>query len=77
VRLLPPRDKAKEGLKPVKITTLIATETNPPPGEKAMEWTLLKGLPIPDLEAALEVIQWYLRCLSRKMSPQLLNFFIN
>jgi len=35
VRLLPPRDKAKEGLKPVKITTLIATETNPPPGEKA------------------------------------------
>jgi len=60
VRLLLPRDKAKEGLKPVKITTLIATETNPPPGEKAIEWTLLTSVPIPDLEAALQVVQSYL-----------------
>lgn len=60
VTLLPPRDKAKEGFKPVKITTLIATETNSPPGEKAIEWTLLTSVPIPNLEAALQLIQWYL-----------------
>lgn len=60
VTLLPPREKAKAGFAPVKVTTIIATETNPPPGEKAVEWTLLTSVPISSLEAALQVIQWYL-----------------
>lgn len=60
VTLLPPREKEKRGLGPVKITTIIATETNPPPGEKPIEWTLLASVPITDLESALKVINWYL-----------------
>ena len=60
VTLLPPREKAKAGFTPVKITTIIATETNPPSGEKAVEWTLLTSVPISSLEAALQVVQWYL-----------------
>lgn len=60
VTVLPPREKAKAGFVPVKLTTIIATESDPPPGEKALEWTLLTSVPIPNLEAALQVIQWYL-----------------
>ena len=60
VTLLPPREKAKEGFTPVKITAIIATEKNPPTGEKAIEWVLLTSVPISNLEAALQVIQWYL-----------------
>ncbi|KTC70119.1 transposase Tn5 [Legionella birminghamensis] len=60
VTLRPPREKAKEGFTPVQLTAIIATETNPPPGEKAIEWTLLTSIPIPNLEAALKVIHWYL-----------------
>lgn len=51
---------AKEGFKPVKITTIVTTETNPPAGEKAVEWTLLTSIPISSLEDALQVIEWYL-----------------
>lgn len=60
ITLLPPREKAKDGLKAVQVTAIIATETNPPPGEKAIEWTLLTSMPVPDLETALQIIQWYL-----------------
>jgi hypothetical protein len=60
VTLRPPREKEKAGFKPVTITTLIAMETNPPPGQKAIEWTLLTSVAISNLEEALQVIQWYL-----------------
>lgn len=60
VTLLPPREKAKEGFTPVKITTVIATETNPPPGEKPIEWTLVTSVPVSNVEVALQVLQWYL-----------------
>lgn len=60
ITLLPPREKAKNGLKPVEVTAIIATETNPPPGEKAIEWTLLTSIPVSNLGAALQIIQWYL-----------------
>lgn len=60
VTLLPPREKAKAGFTPVTITTIICTEKNPPPGEKSIEWTLLTSVPISSLEAALQVVQWYL-----------------
>lgn len=60
VTVHPPREKEKAGFTPVKLTTIIATESDPPPGEKAIEWALLTSIPIPNLEAALQVIQWYL-----------------
>lgn len=60
VTLVPPREKAKAGFTSVKITAIIATETNPPPGEKAIEWVLLTSMPVFNLEAALQIIQWYL-----------------
>jgi len=60
ITLPPPREKAKDGLKPVQVTAIIATETNPPAGEKAIEWTLLTSIPVFDLEASLQIIQWYL-----------------
>ena len=60
VTLIPPREKEKAGFKPVKITTVIAREISPPPGEKAIEWTLLTSIPVSDLNGALQVIQWYL-----------------
>jgi hypothetical protein len=60
VRLTPPREKAKAGFTSVKVTVIIATETNVPPGEKAIEWVLLTSIPVSDLESALQVIQWYL-----------------
>jgi hypothetical protein len=60
VTLLPPREKAKEGFIPVKITTIIATEINPLAGEKAIEWVLLTNVPVSNLESALQVVQWYL-----------------
>lgn len=58
--LIPPREKAKDGLKPVQITVVIAKDTNPPPGEKAIEWTILTSLSVSTLDNALQVIQWYL-----------------
>lgn len=60
VTLIPPREKEKAGLKPVKITIVIAREISPPPGEKAIEWTLLTSIPVHNLDMALQIIQWYL-----------------
>lgn len=60
VTLLPPREKAKEGFMPVKITTIIAREVDPPAGEKPIEWTLLTSIPLLNIEDALQVIEWYL-----------------
>lgn len=60
VTLLAPREKAKEGLTPVKVTVVMATEVNPSAGEKAIEWVLLTSMEIPDLKAAVQVIQYYL-----------------
>lgn len=46
---------------PVQVTCLIATEVNPPPGCKAVEWRLLTNRPVLALESAVELIDWY-RC---------------
>jgi IS4 transposase len=60
VMLYPPREKAKKGGVPIKITVVIATEQNPPVGEEAIEWVLLTSMPVGNLEAALQIIEWYL-----------------
>lgn len=46
---------------PIRVTCLIATEIDPPPGCKAVEWRLLTNREAGDLEAAVQLIDWY-RC---------------
>jgi Transposase Tn5 dimerisation domain/Transposase DNA-binding len=60
VTLKPPAGKGKNGQNPVQTTIIIATEENPPEGEKPMEWVLLTSVPVPDLETAMKVMEWYL-----------------
>lgn len=43
------------------ITIIVACETNPPPGEKAIIWRLLTNRVALTLEAVAELIDWY-RC---------------
>lgn len=45
----------------IRVTCLIATEINPPPGCKAVEWRLLTNRETADLDAAVQLIDWY-RC---------------
>ena len=46
---------------PIRVTCLIATEIDPPPGCKAVEWRLLSNREVVDLDAAVTLIDWY-RC---------------
>lgn len=45
----------------IRVTCLIATEIDPPPGCKAVEWRLLTNREAVDLDAAVQLIDWY-RC---------------
>jgi hypothetical protein len=45
----------------IRVTCLIATETDPPLGCKAIEWRLLTNREVVDLDAAVQLIDWY-RC---------------
>jgi hypothetical protein len=45
----------------IRVTCLIATEIDPPPGSKAIEWRLLTNREATDLDAAVQLIDWY-RC---------------
>jgi hypothetical protein len=55
-------DKRRKGsdYKRVKTNVVIASEINPPKGEKALEWTLLTNLTVTNLEEAVEVIRYYM-----------------
>lgn len=44
-----------------EVIALLATEIEPPQGEKPLEWRLLTNRDAPTLEAAAELIDWY-RC---------------
>lgn len=44
-----------------EVTALLARETDPPAGEKALEWRLLSNRVAPTLAEAAELIDWY-RC---------------
>ncbi len=45
----------------IHVTCLIATEIDPPPGRKPVEWRLLTNRAAADLDAAVQLIDWY-RC---------------
>ena len=60
VTLRAPRGKYSPDSKPVKVSVVIATEDNPPPGEERIEWVLLTSMDISSIESALTVIQYYL-----------------
>ena len=43
----------------VQATCLLARETEPPEGDKAVEWRLLTNLPVATLDQAAKMIDWY------------------
>ena len=57
----PKRRRAREWalMDPVSVKVIGATELNAPMGEEALSWVLLTDLPIPDLDSAIEKINWY------------------
>lgn len=59
VKLGGARRKGK-GLLPLKVTAVLATEINPPPGVKAVEWLLISSLPVFEAKGATTLLNWYL-----------------
>ena len=49
------------GTQPVPMSVVHLRETNPPDGEKPLEWFLLTSLPVDHFDAAVEIIGFYLR----------------
>lgn len=45
--------------KMLEVSAVVATELEPPPGVKGLEWRLLTNRDVPDLEAAATLIDWY------------------
>ena len=43
----------------VRATCIVARETEPPAGDKPIEWRLLTNLPVETLEQAAPMIDWY------------------
>lgn len=46
-------------LNPIFVNDFIASEINPPPGEKLVEWLLLTNLEIDTSEKRLAIFQYY------------------
>lgn len=59
VSLMPPQNRNKEKLNPVRIWAVWAHEENPPKNEEAVSWMLLTTLPVSSFEQAIEKVQWY------------------
>jgi len=59
VTLQPPR--AKRDQPPVTVTAIRTTEIDPPPGARALAWTLLTTVPTTTLAEACERLGWYAR----------------
>ena len=55
---LPP---ARQGLAPVSLWGVHLVETEPPLGERAVQWHLLTSLPVEDADAATEIVRHYLQ----------------
>jgi hypothetical protein len=58
----PPRRgqaKASASIEPITVNVMAATESAPPAGREAISWVLLTNLPVKDLAAAAEKVQWY------------------
>jgi hypothetical protein len=58
VTVFPPAD-GSHGTEPLKLWVVRVWEPNPPAGTDAIEWVLLTSLPVPDLEHALKMAEWY------------------
>lgn len=59
VTVRPPRKRAKEHLPLVPLWAVLATELDPPAGEKPIEWLLLTTVPITCAAEAEERLSWY------------------
>jgi len=59
VTLCPPKDRSKEGLKPISLWAVLAEEENPPCDVEAIRWLLLTTIRTDTFRDALERVQWY------------------
>lgn len=59
VELKPPQ-RLGQKLPVVKVWALLAREVDPPAGQEPLEWLLLTSEPVETLEAALQILAWYL-----------------
>ena len=59
VELNPPKRRGQK-FDAVEVTALLASEDNPPAGEKPVEWLLLSSVGIETAEQAGDMLQWYL-----------------
>ncbi len=59
VELNPPKRQGRK-FNPVEVTALLASEDNPPAGEKPVEWLLLSSVGVETEEQAADMLQWYL-----------------
>ena len=58
VRLRPP-SRVGYHLPEMAVNAVLAREESPPPGEQALEWLLLTGLPVASYQQASLVVAWY------------------
>jgi hypothetical protein len=58
VTLKPPARKHRK-LPAITLQVVMATEISPPANEEPIEWVLLSSLPVPDFDAAIELIRLY------------------
>ena len=58
--VLNPPQRTGRKLAPVEVTALLASEDNPPDGEKPVEWLLLSSVNVETAEQAGDMLQWYL-----------------
>jgi hypothetical protein len=59
VTLRPPQHRAQEGLEPVSLWAVFASEEHPPTGVEAVSWLLLTTVAVETLAEACERVQWY------------------
>ena len=43
----------------ISLTAILAVESHPPPNVKPLKWILLTTLPVPDLDTACMLLDWY------------------
>ena len=58
IKLKPPA-RCGYKLSTVRINAVFASETNPPEGEKPIEWLLITSLPVRTFEQAATIVEWY------------------
>ena len=61
--LLPPKNRTPNNrsfpLSPLPITVIEARELQPPPDTEAVHWCLVTNLPVPNVEAACQMLRYY------------------